>query len=67
MLVDEGFHVLAAAIAYTQVCLLNNLCSLLLCGNCLSISLKNSRAIFVLTFLLTGEGGLCQITLLCRL
>ena len=47
------------------LCLLNILCSLLLCGKCLSISFKNSRAMLVFTFLL--KGGLYHITFRCRL
>ena len=47
------------------MCLLNILCSLLLCGKCLSISFKNSRAMLVFTFLL--KEGLYHITFRCRL
>ena len=36
-----------------------------MCGKCLSISFKNSRAISVFTFLL--KGGLYHITFRCRL
>ena len=47
------------------MCPLSNLCSLLLCGKCLSISFKNSCAMLVFTFLL--KGGLYHITFRCRL